>query len=442
MSDDDRTRGPIHSIRGGKDGPPPPEGQLRRLASILAADISGYSRLMQLDEEGTHARVRRLRRELVEPNLAEHSGKLITYTGDGFLAMFDSPVEAVRCAIVIQQSMVGRNASLPRDKWILYRIGIHLGDVVVGPSDVYGDGLNIAVRLEGIATPGDVYVSGGVYEQIKNKLVCAYQSLGDRQVKNITDPVSVYRVLPDPAALSQARRRRWPVALLAVLVAVNIAILGGLYFLLQQKQIANRAPTLAGRPGSPAVSANTPQPLPAPAPEPVEKPNGSPSVTAPAQVPLESPKESSSPTPATAPIAAQLQLIPEMVSIPSGTFAMGSDYDPSEKPIHRVTIKSFVISKYPITVREWNACVAAKSCSYTPTGEDDAPVANLSWTDTQQFVEWLSKVTQKRFRLPTEAEWEYAARGGVEVSFGGATSYRLQWPIVKAAMNPTRRRNL
>ena len=291
MSDADRTRGQIHSIRGGKDDPPPPEGPLRRLASILAADISGYSRLMELDEEGTYARVMRQRRELIEPTLAEHHGKLIKYTGDGFLAMFDSPVEAVRCAIVIQQSMVGRNTSLPREQWILYRIGIHLGDVIVEPSDVYGDGVNIAARLEGIASPGDVYVSGGVYEQIKNKLVCAYQSLGDRQVKNITDPVSVYRVLPDPAALSQARRKRWPVALLAVLIVSAIAILGGWYLLLLQKQIANQAPTLAGTSGSPAVSANTPQPLPAPAPVPVEKPKESSSVSAPAQVPLESPKK-------------------------------------------------------------------------------------------------------------------------------------------------------
>ena len=411
---------------------------------------------MQLDEEGTHARVRQLRRELIEPNLAEHYGKLITYTGDGFLAMFDSPVEAVRCAIVIQQNMVGRNASLPRDKWILYRIGIHLGDVVVRPPDVFGDGLNIAVRLEGIASPGDVYVSGGVYEQIKNKLVCAYQSLGDRQVKNITDPISVYRVLPDPAALSQAKRKRWPVALIAVFIVIDIAILGGLYLFLQ-KQLANRAPTLAGTPGSPAASVNTPGPLPAAAPAQVEKPNASSSptpataptaslestkesasptpVTAPI-APPESTKESASPTPATAPIAslesarestsptpvttptsAQLPRIPEMVSLPSGAFAMGSDDDPSEKPIHRVTIKSFAISKFPITVREWNACVAAKSCSYTPTGKDDAPVTNLSWTDTQQFVEWLSKVTQKPFRLPTEAEWEYAARGGTRSKF-------------------------
>ena len=195
MSDADRTRGQIHPIRGGNDDFQPPEGPVRRLAAILAADISGYSRLMELDEEGTYARVTRQRRELIEPTLAEHHGKLIKYTGDGFLAMFDSPVEAVRCAIVIQQSMVGRNTSLPREQRILYRIGVHLGDVIVEPSDVYGDGVNIAARLERIANPGEVYVSGGVYEQIKNKLVCAYQSLGDRQVKNITDPVSVYRVL-------------------------------------------------------------------------------------------------------------------------------------------------------------------------------------------------------------------------------------------------------
>src|ERR1700723_4137388 len=233
--------GPIHSVRGGRVLLAPPEGPMRHLAAILAPQFSGSELLMQLDEEGTHARVTRQPREIIEPTIAEHHGKLIKYTGDGFLVMFDSPVEAVRCAIVIQQSMVGRNTSLPRDQWILYRIGIHLGDVVVAaPSEVYGDGLNIAVRLEGIASPGDVYVSGGVYEQIKNKLVCAYQSMGDRQVKNITDPVSVYRVLPDPAALSHARKKRWPVALFAPLVAINIAILGGLYFLLQQRQNPNQ----------------------------------------------------------------------------------------------------------------------------------------------------------------------------------------------------------
>lgn len=429
MSDADRPRGPIHSIRGGKDDPPPPEGQVRRLAAILAADISGYSRLMQHDEEGTHARVRRQRRELIEPGLAEHYGKLIAYTGDGFLAMFDSPVEAVRCAIVIQQSMVGRNASLPRDKWILYRIGVHLGDVVVSPSDVFGDGVNIAVRLEGIAAPGDVYVSGGVYEQIKNKLVCAYQNLGDRQVKNITDPVSVYRVLPDPAALHQARKKRWPLGLIAALVVIDIAILGGgLYFLLGQKWTLRQAPPAASLPASPEAGANAPQPIPA-AP-PVEEAKGSAPAPAPEQAPAEKPKETSSAPPAAAPVekakessppasaaAPVAQPIPEMAAIPGGTFAMGSDDDPSEKPIHRVAIKPFAISKFPITVREWNACVAAKGCAYAPAGADDAPVANLSFTDAQQYVDWLSKVTQEPFRLPSEAEWEYAARGGAKTKF-------------------------
>ena len=206
MSDAEHTRGQIYPIRGGKNGTLPPAGLPRRLAAIVAADIAGYSRLMGRDEEGTHARIKRHRRELIEPSIAEHHGKLIKYTGDGFLAMFDSPVEAVRCAIVIQQSMVGRNASLPLEQRILYRIGIHLGDVIIEPEDIYGEGVNIAARLEGIARPGDLYISGGVYEQIKNKLVCAYQSLGDRQVKNITDPVTVYRVLPDPAALVDARK--------------------------------------------------------------------------------------------------------------------------------------------------------------------------------------------------------------------------------------------
>jgi len=108
---------------------------------------------------------------------------------------------------------------------------------------------------------------------------------------------------------------------------------------------------------------------------------------------------------------------PEMVTIPAGTFAMGSNDDPSEKPIHQVKIKSFAIGKYPVTVREWNQCVAAKKCTNKVTGNDDTPVTNVSWNDAQQFTEWLSGVTQKQYRLPSEAEWEYAARGGTQTKY-------------------------
>src|SRR6267378_3049506 len=187
--------GEIRDFKSGKSGKPVRESSPRRLAAIVAGDIAGYSRLMEIDEEGTHGRVKRIERSLIEPCIAEHHGRLVRTTGDGFLAIFDGPVEAVRCGIVIQQQMVGRNASLRKHHWIEYRIGVNLGDVIIGSGDVYGDGVNIAARLDGIAHPGQVYISGGIYEQIKYKLICGYESLGDRKVKNVADPVRVYRVL-------------------------------------------------------------------------------------------------------------------------------------------------------------------------------------------------------------------------------------------------------
>jgi len=215
----------IRDIKSGKGGEPPREPSPRRLAAIVVGDIAGYSRLMQIDEEGTHIRVKRIERDLIEPSIAEHHGRLVKTTGDGFIAIFDSPVEAVRCGIVIQQNMVGRNTSLPKHHWIEYRIGVNLGDVIIEVDDVYGDGVNIASRLEGIADPGQVYISGGIYEQIKHKLVCGYESLGDRKIKNITDPVRVYRVLPDPAAFHKTRKRRENV--LIFLLSLTLLVIAG-----------------------------------------------------------------------------------------------------------------------------------------------------------------------------------------------------------------------
>src|SRR5882724_6706644 len=218
--------GEIRDFKSGKSGKPVRESSPRRLAAIVAGDIAGYSRLMEIDEEGTHGRVKRIERSLIEPSITSHHGKLVKTTGDGFIAIFDSPVEAVRCSIVIQQDMVGRNASLPKHHWIEYRIGVNLGDVIIEATDIYGDGVNIASRLENIADPGQVFISGGIYEQVKHKLICGYESLGDRKVKNIADPIRVYRVLPDPTAFNRTRKRRENI-LIFLLSLVLLVIAGG-----------------------------------------------------------------------------------------------------------------------------------------------------------------------------------------------------------------------
>jgi formylglycine-generating enzyme required for sulfatase activity/class 3 adenylate cyclase len=407
--------GEIYQIRPGKDGSNPTDGSPRRLAAILAADISGYSRLMSIDEEGTHARLKRHRRDLIEPTIAEHHGRLVKNTGDGFLAIFDSPVEAVRCAIVIQQSMVGRNAALARDQWMLYRIGVNLGDVIVEADDIYGDGVNIAARLEGIANPGELYISGGVYEQIKNKLVCGYQSLGDRQVKNITEPISVYRVLPDPAALIRAR----PTAALTAIVITSVGVIASLaaaaatwyFFVWHPRQLAALLDNVPAQ----TLNATKPTSTAAPQATPPTKPETAPSsATAPA-----TPQVAAVAPPALPPI-----IEPEMVTLPGGKFAMGSNDDPSEKPIHQVDVKPFAIGKFPVTVGQWNQCVAANACANKATGKDDAPVTNMSWSDTQRFTEWLSRVTKKKYRLPSEAEWEYAARGGAQTKYSWGDQFK------------------
>src|SRR4030088_3149632 len=224
----------IRNFKSGRSGEPPREPTPRRLAAIVAGDIAGYSRLMEIDEEGTHNRVKRIERDLIEPSITEHHGKLVKTTGDGFIAIFDSPVEAVRCSIVIQQNLVGRNTSLPKHSWIEYRIGVNLGDVIIETDDVYGDGVNIASRLEGIADPGQVYISGGIYEQIKHKLVCGYESLGDRKIKNITDPVRVYRVLPDPAAFHKTRKRREGILIFLLSLALLVIASDGFWYVVWQ----------------------------------------------------------------------------------------------------------------------------------------------------------------------------------------------------------------
>jgi TolB-like protein/class 3 adenylate cyclase/Tfp pilus assembly protein PilF len=168
--------------------------QTRRLAAILAADVAGYSRLMGADEEGTLARLKAIRRELLDPKIAEHKGRIVKTTGDGLLVEFASVVDAVRCAVAVQQAMPERDTGVAADSRIELRIGINLGDVIVEPDDLYGDGVNIAARIEGLADASGVFVSNTVYDQVRDRLPFVFEDLGEQQFKNIARPVRVYRV--------------------------------------------------------------------------------------------------------------------------------------------------------------------------------------------------------------------------------------------------------
>jgi adenylate cyclase len=166
----------------------------RKLAAILAADVAGYSRLMGHDEEGTLRRLKEHIGELVEPRIAAHQGRIVKRTGDGLLVDFASAVEAVRCALAIQSGMTERNRAAPENSRIEFRIGINLGDVIIEGEDIYGDGVNVAARLEGIAEPGAIFVSRAVRDSVRDKLEVMLEDLGERSVKNIARPVRVFRI--------------------------------------------------------------------------------------------------------------------------------------------------------------------------------------------------------------------------------------------------------
>ena len=177
----------------------------RRLTAIVAADVAGYSRLIEADEEGTLGRLRVLRGEVIDPKIAEHRGRIVKTTGDGLLVEFVSVVDAVRCAAEIQAAMAETNGPLPPDRRIEFRIGIHQGDIVVEDGDIFGDGVNVAARLEALAEPGGICVSARVREDTMGRLDLAFEDIGQQQLKNITRPVRVFRVVtqgqrvPEPA---------------------------------------------------------------------------------------------------------------------------------------------------------------------------------------------------------------------------------------------------
>lgn len=168
----------------------------RRLAAIFAADVVGYSRLMAADEVGTLDRLKRLRRELVQPKIVTRGGRVVKLMGDGLLAEFPSVVDAVQCAVDIQEELMGRDAALSEERRLRLRIGVNLGDIIVEGSDIYGDGVNVAARLEALAEPGGICISGTAFDTVDGKLALAFEDLGEQRVKNIAKPVRVYRLAP------------------------------------------------------------------------------------------------------------------------------------------------------------------------------------------------------------------------------------------------------
>jgi len=177
----------------------------RRLAAVLAADVAGYSRLMGADEEGTLARLKDVRKTLVDPAITSHRGRIVKTTGDGMLVEFASAVDAARCAVEVQRSVAGQNADVPQDRRIEFRIGIHLGDIIFDENDIFGDGVNIAARLEGIADPGGICMSDDTFRQVRGKIEFACDDLGPRTLKNIAEPMRAWRVQLDGQSVASAQ---------------------------------------------------------------------------------------------------------------------------------------------------------------------------------------------------------------------------------------------
>src|ERR1041384_3764064 len=198
--------------------------QTRRLAAILAADVAGYSRLIGIDEQGTLNRLRSIRTEVVDPKISKHHGRLVKTTGDGLLVEFGSVVDALRGAVEIQQSMAERNTG-PADR-IEFRIGINVGDIVVEDGDIFGDGVNIAARLEGLAEPGGICVSARVQEDAGGKLDLAFRDMGEQQLKNIARPVRAYSGVLAASPIRSGRRRIGTYGLIVLVVILAIAAIG------------------------------------------------------------------------------------------------------------------------------------------------------------------------------------------------------------------------
>jgi formylglycine-generating enzyme required for sulfatase activity/class 3 adenylate cyclase len=348
-------------------------GSDRQLLAVMLADVAGYSRLMAAQERSTLDTLKAYR-ECFREHVTRFKGRVIDTTGDSILAVFTSPTAAVECAVAIQDELAKRNENLPPHRAMEFRIGINLGDVIADSGTFYGDGVNVAARLEGLAESGGIMVSGSVFEQVRDKFDHLFAYEGRKRVKNSPAPVAIYAIVPEHerASFMEKGRRRKRLIVAAGAVAGVLALAGAWYAFIPRAIV----------------------------------PSGE---ILPVRIFRDCPD------------------CPELVEIPPGAYERGSrpsepGHLDSEGPVARVTLKrSFAIGRYPVTFGEWDRCVREGACKHKPNdrgwGRGTGPVFYVNWIDTRDFLEWLKARTGKTYRLPSEAEWEYAARAGTSTAY-------------------------
>jgi len=431
----------------------PREESERRLAAILVADVVGYSRLMQADEEGTLTRLQEIGTTIVDPRVAAHHGRLFRTMGDGLLIEFPSVVEAVLCAAEIQEELSLLGNAQPAEYRIQLRIGINIGDVIRKGNDVFGTGVNIAARLESLAEPGSIYISGEAYDQVRDRPF-AFDDLGMKAVKNIARLVRVYRVRPGEVSEAAAgpAARRWRLAAIVAGSLIGLVILG-----------AGIALVFFGLPKKTITAEVSPPPT-------TQRPARGDEMSAWSKIKTSDRIDELASYLDRFPDSRYSEYVrhrlnalrshpaitrfrdcigcPEMVVIPPGSFTMGVSQSemsryaiPSSQSLdlHQVKLNHpFALGEYLVTRKQYaifveetgyydheNGCAALPlrgtrwefdtTRSWRDPGfaqADDHPVVCVGWYDAIAYVKWLSGKTGQNYRLPTEAEWEYAGRAG------------------------------